>query len=111
MTVSEKEYAVPGSPGSDTLEPGASIQMPVTKEDKASVTDKKSGNPYLRIFDYAGPYERFILAVSIVAAIASGAGIALQNLVFGNFVTTITAFVTDPVSGGAKLRHEAGKLA
>ncbi|ETS03895.1 ABC transporter [Trichoderma reesei RUT C-30] len=111
MTAAENEKAVPGSPGLHTVEPGASIQMQVTKQDQASAAQKKSGSPYLRIFAYAGPYERFLLAVSIVAAIASGAGIAIQNLVFGSFVTTITDFVTDPASGGAKLRHDAGKLA
>ncbi|KAL6895481.1 P-loop containing nucleoside triphosphate hydrolase protein [Trichoderma longibrachiatum] len=111
MTALEKDNAVPGSAGLDALQQGASIQMLATKEDQASVAEKKSGSPYLRIFAYAGTYERFILAVSIVAAIASGAAIAIQNLVFGSFVTTITDFVTDPATGGAKLRHEAGKLA
>ncbi|PTB65262.1 P-loop containing nucleoside triphosphate hydrolase protein [Trichoderma citrinoviride] len=114
MTVSETEKALSGSPSPEPVEPverGNSIQMLVAKEDQASLTEKKSGSPYLRIFTYAGPYERFILAVSIIAAIASGAGIAIQNLVFGSFVTTITDFVTDPASGGAKLRHDAGKLA
>lgn len=32
--------------------------------------------------------------VGIVAAIASGAGIALQNLIFGRFITVITDFVS-----------------
>jgi hypothetical protein len=63
------------------------------------------------IFTYAGRYEQIILAISILAAIASGAGIALQNLIFGNFVTTINDFVIDPASGGDKLRHDSAKLA
>lgn len=63
-----------------------------------------------RIFTYTGRRERIILAISVVAAIASGAGIALQNLIFGQFVTTITNFINDPSASGAKFRHDAGRL-
>ncbi|KAL2754890.1 hypothetical protein ACRALDRAFT_2042733 [Sodiomyces alcalophilus JCM 7366] len=47
---------------------------------------------YKRIFTFAGPLEYGLQAVGIFAAIASGAGIALQNLIFGQFITTITDF-------------------
>ncbi|KAL9950027.1 hypothetical protein D7B24_001160 [Verticillium nonalfalfae] len=49
---------------------------------------------YKRIFRYAGPVEYSLQAIAIVAAIASGAGIALQNLIFGQFITVITDFTT-----------------
>jgi ATP-binding cassette subfamily B (MDR/TAP) protein 1 len=45
-----------------------------------------------RIFRYAGAFEYTIQAIAAVAAIASGAGIALQNLIWGQFVTVITDF-------------------
>ena len=50
MTVSETEKALSGSPSPEPVEPverGNSIQMLVTKEDQASLTEKKSGSPYL----------------------------------------------------------------
>ncbi|KAM6477650.1 P-loop containing nucleoside triphosphate hydrolase protein [Trichoderma sp. SZMC 28011] len=112
MAVSEKRHAVPVSGSSDAVEQtDVSVDVPIAKEDETSTSEKKSGSPYLRIFTYTGRYEQIILAISILAAIASGAGIALQNLIFGNFVTTITDFVIDPASGGEKLRHDSAKLA
>ncbi|KAG5958942.1 hypothetical protein E4U58_005183 [Claviceps cyperi] len=54
---------------------------------------------YMRIFTYAGTTEYIIYGVSMLAAIASGAGIALQNLVFGRFVTTLTDFASGKITG------------
>lgn len=48
-----------------------------------------------RIFKFAGTFEYSLQAVAVVAAIASGAGIALQNLIFGRFVTVITDYVSE----------------
>ncbi|ROT38993.1 P-loop containing nucleoside triphosphate hydrolase protein [Sodiomyces alkalinus F11] len=48
--------------------------------------------PTQRIFTFAGPLEYALQAVGIFAAICSGAGIALQNLIFGQFITLITDF-------------------
>ncbi|KAL7935562.1 P-loop containing nucleoside triphosphate hydrolase protein [Trichoderma chlorosporum] len=108
----EKGHAVPDSRSSDTAEQtDVSVEVPIAAEDENSTGENKSGSPYLRIFTYTGRYEQIILGISILAAIASGAGIALQNLIFGRFVTTITDFVTDPESGAAKLRHDSAKLA
>lgn len=47
-----------------------------------------------RIFSYGGPYEYTLQAIAVLAAIASGAGIALQNLIFGAFVTVITDYAS-----------------
>ncbi|KAE8423645.1 P-loop containing nucleoside triphosphate hydrolase protein [Aspergillus pseudocaelatus] len=41
---------------------------------------------------------------------ASGAGIALQNLIFGRFINVITDFVAE-ISTPATFRHDVGKLA
>lgn len=48
--------------------------------------------------------------IAVVAAIASGAGIALQNLILGEFITTITDF-TAGKSEPAKFRSDVADLA
>ncbi|OLN82134.1 Leptomycin B resistance protein pmd1-like protein 7 [Colletotrichum chlorophyti] len=65
---------------------------------------------YLRIFRYGGPLEHSLQGIAIACALASGAGIALQNLIFGSFVTTIQNFTTGR-STPAEFRSEAAKLA
>ncbi|KAH7024980.1 P-loop containing nucleoside triphosphate hydrolase protein [Microdochium trichocladiopsis] len=65
---------------------------------------------YKRIFSYAGPLEKAMQAVAIVAALASGAGIACQNLIFGSFITNITGFAVTGVSGDA-FRASVSQLA
>lgn len=47
-----------------------------------------------RIFRYAGAFEYTIQGIAVFAAIASGAAIALQNLIFGAFVTVITDYAS-----------------
>ncbi|KAF4962808.1 hypothetical protein FSARC_9130 [Fusarium sarcochroum] len=66
--------------------------------------------PYARIFKFAGVYEHSMQAVAIFAAICSGAGIALQNLIFGNFITVVTDFASLKTSP-AELRDDAATLA
>ncbi|KAL2158091.1 hypothetical protein VTH06DRAFT_4659 [Thermothelomyces fergusii] len=69
-----------------------------TSEDRANTESTKTGteenawSAYWRIFRYAGPFEYTLQGIAILAAIASGAGIALQNLIFGAFVTVITDY-------------------
>ncbi|KAG6302518.1 hypothetical protein E4U09_002785 [Claviceps aff. purpurea] len=65
---------------------------------------------YMRIFTYAGTTEYIIYGVSILAAVASGAGIALQNLVFGRFVTTLTDFASGKITGET-VRSDSSSLA
>ncbi|OAQ85866.1 multidrug resistance protein [Purpureocillium lilacinum] len=77
---------------------------------KADGKEDGSGNAYWRIFSYAGRLEYTFFAISIVAAIASGAGIALQNLIFGRFVTIITDYASQK-SSAADFRGEAAELA
>ncbi|KAF2727117.1 P-loop containing nucleoside triphosphate hydrolase protein [Polyplosphaeria fusca] len=47
---------------------------------------------YWRVFTYAGPLEIAMLAIASFAALASGVGIASQNIIFGQFVTAFTNF-------------------
>lgn len=48
--------------------------------------------------------------IALIAAIGSGAGIALQNLIFGQFITTITDF-TSGESKPSKFRQDVADLA
>ena len=63
-----------------------------------------------RIFTFAGPIEYTLQGIAIFAAIASGAGIALQNLIFGKFITVITDFVSG-ISDKKTFRDDASDLA
>ncbi|WYZ38615.1 hypothetical protein EsH8_III_000529 [Colletotrichum jinshuiense] len=65
---------------------------------------------YLRIFTFGGPFERFLQAIALICAVAAGAAVALQNLIFGSFVTTIQDFTTGQTAP-ADFRSEVGKLA
>jgi ATP-binding cassette subfamily B (MDR/TAP) protein 1 len=53
-------------------------------------------------------YGMFVIV--IICSFASGAGIALQNLIFGSFVTHITGFASG-ASTPAEFRAAASKLA
>ncbi|KAL2810059.1 P-loop containing nucleoside triphosphate hydrolase protein [Aspergillus granulosus] len=65
---------------------------------------------YKRIFTYAGRFELVLQGIAIVAACASGAGIALQNLIFGRFINVITDFVNQQSTPG-EFRSEVAELA
>ncbi|KAH7275753.1 P-loop containing nucleoside triphosphate hydrolase protein [Fusarium solani] len=65
---------------------------------------------YARIFRYANFSEYSLQLIAIFAAVASGAGIAFQNLIFGDFITTVTKFTTDRLSP-AEFRDDAARLA
>ncbi|KAM3511063.1 hypothetical protein MY11210_005290 [Beauveria gryllotalpidicola] len=98
--------------------PGKSAVMAAKLDEKAPSwqdccepkPEKSSGNAYFRIFTYATAFEYTLQGIAIVAAIGSGAGIALQNLIFGDFVTTMTDF-TNGRATPAHFRSEASKLA
>ncbi|KAK4221284.1 Leptomycin B resistance protein pmd1 [Podospora fimiseda] len=99
MTATDPVASPSGDEETEKVSP--SSQPPSLKDDKTPTTptaepkeEKEDGNAYFRIFTFAGTYERSLHAVGAVCAIASGAGIALQNLIFGQFVTVITDFVS-----------------
>ncbi|KAL4883180.1 P-loop containing nucleoside triphosphate hydrolase protein [Aspergillus karnatakaensis] len=93
----EKQVSV-GNDSLDKPTPG--------KEEEAEA----SFGAYKRIFSYAGPTERIFQIVAVVAACASGAGIALQNLIFGEFITVITDFVNQQSTPG-EFRDDVAELA
>lgn len=48
--------------------------------------------------------------IAVVAAIGSGAGIALQNLIFGEFINVIVDFVSG-ASSPSEFRSDVAELA
>lgn len=65
---------------------------------------------FQRIFRYGGAFEHTLQCIAIAAALASGAGIALQNLIFGKFVTVITDY-TSGESSNAVFLDDVAELA
>ncbi|RSL85445.1 hypothetical protein CEP51_003318 [Fusarium floridanum] len=65
---------------------------------------------YVRIFRYANFSEYSLQLIAIFAAVASGAGIALQNLIFGDFITSVTKYTAGRLSPG-EFRDDAAQLA
>ncbi|KAL4754363.1 hypothetical protein BDW72DRAFT_139062 [Aspergillus terricola var. indicus] len=93
---------LPSKDESTTSVPGT--EAPLEEGEGASFS------AYKRIFTFAGKIELFLQAVAILAACASGAGIALQNLIFGQFITVITDF-TNGISTPGDFRDNAAELA
>ncbi|KAL4789629.1 P-loop containing nucleoside triphosphate hydrolase protein [Aspergillus venezuelensis] len=91
------------SKGSPTTE--KDITKPHEKD-----TSKATFAGYTRIFSFGGRLEWVLQVIAIVAAIASGAGIALQNLIFGRFINVITDFAAEK-STPAEFRSNVSKLA
>ncbi|KAL4923167.1 ABC transporter ATP-binding protein [Aspergillus undulatus] len=80
------------------------------KPTPANEEGEASFGAYKRIFSYAGRLELTLQAIAVLAACASGAGIALQNLIFGRFITIITDFVTQR-STPAQFRDDVAEMA
>ncbi|KAF6834066.1 multidrug resistance protein 3 (p glycoprotein 3) [Colletotrichum plurivorum] len=97
---------------SEKREQAPAEEAAVAASSPSEATEEEGGafKAYLRIFTYGGPFEKLLQAIALICALGSGAGIALQNLIFGNFVTTIQNFTTG-VSAPADFRSEVSKLA
>ncbi|KAL4807899.1 P-loop containing nucleoside triphosphate hydrolase protein [Aspergillus unguis] len=72
--------------------------------------DGASFGAYKRIYSFARRLELTFQAIAVLAACASGAGIACQNLIFGQFITVITDFVSQP-DDSDKFRSDVAELA
>lgn len=57
-----------------------------------------AGAAYLRIFTYAEPIHVVLEVVAFIAALGSGTGLALVNLVLGDFVSILSNFVAGQIS-------------
>lgn len=117
----------PGTPAMIATKLDEKARLSQDSEPKA---EKSSGNAYFvrncwwlnwtesrliagslqRIFTYAGSFEYTLQGIAFIAAIGSGAGIALQNLIFGDFVTTMTDFANGKATP-AHFRSESSRLA
>lgn len=49
-------------------------------------------------------------AVAVLCAMASGVGVAMVNLIFGQLITVVTGYTTG-TSSPAEFRKESGRLA
>ncbi|KAK2026093.1 ABC transporter [Colletotrichum zoysiae] len=76
----------------------------------ADGVETSSWKAYWRVFTYAGPVECALMGVAGFAAIASGVGIASQNIIFGQFITVFTELETDP-AGAESFRRYGSRLA
>lgn len=93
----------------------ANEPLPVTEEKNVQTTASKppldpsapgdgqeltvtAGKAYMRIFTYAEPIHVILGAAAFVAALGSGTGLALVNLVMGKFVGILTDYVAGDTS-------------
>ncbi|KAJ5155561.1 ABC transporter [Penicillium capsulatum] len=68
-----------------------------------------AANTRQRIFQYASPKEYAMLFVAIACALGSGVGMAMVNLVFGQFITVITDYIRGSSTASA-FRSDASRL-
>ncbi|KAL4949079.1 P-loop containing nucleoside triphosphate hydrolase protein [Aspergillus filifer] len=106
-TAVEMEKAIPVEKKDDSVAASSENEKPAPGTEAEG---KASFGAYKRIFSYAGRLELSLQAVAVVAACASGAGIALQNLIFGRFITIITDFVAQ-TSTPAEFRDGVAEMA
>ncbi|KAF2010805.1 P-loop containing nucleoside triphosphate hydrolase protein [Aaosphaeria arxii CBS 175.79] len=65
---------------------------------------------YLRVFTFGASIDHVMFVIVAVTSVASGVGTALQNLIFGSFITQITGFASE-TADGAEFPRAAAKLA
>ncbi|CAH0027893.1 unnamed protein product [Clonostachys rhizophaga] len=65
---------------------------------------------YFRIFRYGSRKEYMMHVAGVVFAMASGVGVAMVNLIFGQFITVVTGYTTGAASSD-ELRKESSRLA
>ncbi|KAI5863830.1 multidrug resistance protein [Durotheca rogersii] len=68
-----------------------------------------AGSAYLRIFRYGAPTEYTMQVVAVFCAVACGVGMGMVNLVFGEFITVMTDYVTSQ-STPEQFTSDAAKL-
>ncbi|KAH8204908.1 hypothetical protein TruAng_000947 [Truncatella angustata] len=82
------------------------------KQESPSGDDQESNTlgAYLRIFKFGTSETYALQLVAVICALASGVGMAMVNLVFGEFITVIINYSTG-TSTGDMFRAQAGRLA
>lgn len=96
--------------GDTTAVEGSSAATPNEPLDTDVVAQQSGFATYTRIFKYANTVDYSLQAVAILAAIVSGAGIALQNLIFGEFITVLTRYTSGTLTPD-QFREDATRLA
>ncbi|KAH8162621.1 hypothetical protein CIB48_g5629 [Xylaria polymorpha] len=86
---------------------GMQAASPSLQEDDQKIA---AFDAYVRIFKYGSRKEYALQLVALAGALASGALMAVVNLVFGQFIT-ITIRYTTGVSSGTAFREDASRLA
>ncbi|KAJ5559247.1 ABC transporter integral membrane type 1 [Penicillium sp. DV-2018c] len=94
--------------GTSTIEENEK-EGPHGSSDPEIEKEAESLGGYWRIFRYGSSNEYTLQACATACALGSGVGMALVNLVFGQFITLITDF-TLGASDPSHFRNEAGRL-
>ncbi|OTB18178.1 hypothetical protein K445DRAFT_314988 [Daldinia sp. EC12] len=81
-----------------------------TTVDETPHQDSGAFSAYVRIFKYGTPKEHALQFVAAACALGSGVGMALVNLVFGQFITVINNF-SSGASSPDDFRKDASRLA
>ncbi|KAK4196403.1 putative ATP-binding cassette multidrug transport protein [Triangularia verruculosa] len=105
MAAETEKPRTPSGQSETVTDSAVEVDPSATEPDK-----EESKGGYWRIFSYAGTVEKSIQAVAAVAAICSGVGMAMQNLIFGMFVTVITDYVSG-ASGKEVFMDDVSQLA
>ncbi|CAI7596859.1 unnamed protein product [Penicillium glandicola] len=85
-------------------------ELEINRTDDRKLGEETSAfGGYLRIFQYGSSKDYTLQAIATACALGSGVGMALANLVFGQFITLIINY-TSGDSDASKFRSEAGRL-
>lgn len=107
MKEPEKDECSVQEPEQETSAFGAYLVRAFTSH--LSTTVGYESNIKQRIFRYGASTEYTLQLVATACALGSGVGMALVNLVFGQFITLITDY-TSGLSEPSKFRNDAGRL-
>ncbi|KAL6908412.1 multidrug resistance-type transporter protein [Trichoderma evansii] len=94
-------YPVDEKASSASVDDGTTSEQ---EKPKARPQRLASFKDYLRVFQYATKWDFFAYAAGILASIGAGITLPLMNVVFGNFVGSISSF-TDPSSQSEEAFH------
>ncbi|KAF3002317.1 hypothetical protein E8E14_004790 [Neopestalotiopsis sp. 37M] len=87
----------PPNPAGELPSPADVLESNVTEKIKtegaAADASKGSGGSYLRIFTYAQPIDVVLELIAFLAAAGSGVGLAIVNIVLGDFITILNNYV------------------
>ncbi|KAM0250560.1 hypothetical protein ACHAQJ_008570 [Trichoderma viride] len=92
-----------------SVDDGATSE-PAREQPKARPQRIASFHDYLRVFQYATKWDFVAYAAGVLASIGAGITLPLMNVVFGNFVGSISDFTNAADQGSDAFRKHADKL-